>query len=73
MRGGRLEDDAAFHIEQAISSVADAIGRVVDGIEVLNLDKIISARTCLNEAETSIVKAIRCRRVAEESDHADPS
>jgi hypothetical protein len=71
VRGGRLEDDAAFHIEQAISSVADAIGRVIDGIEVLNLDKITSGRTCLNEAESSLVMAIRCRRVAEESSGAD--
>lgn len=62
----RLEDDAAFHIESAISSLSTAIGRVVDGIEVLDLVKITSARACLDAAETSLVRAIRCRRVAEE-------
>lgn len=59
--GSNLSDDPAFHVEQSIASLHDAIWRVVRGLEILDLGLIQSAREKLDEADTSLMTAIRLR------------
>lgn len=56
-----LAKDPAFHIEQAIGSLHDAIWRVVRGVECLDLGIIQSAREKLDAADRSLLTAIELR------------
>jgi hypothetical protein len=57
-----LDDDPAFHIEQSISALHDAIWRVIRGIEVLDLSLISDARAKLDAADRSLIAAIKARK-----------
>lgn len=57
-----LEDDPDFHIEGAISSLHDAIWRVLRGVEILDLALISSAREKLDEADRSLLRAVELRK-----------
>lgn len=57
-----LADDPEFHVESAIAQALVAIGRVIDGIERLDLETIRGAREPLDNAEQSLLMAIRLRK-----------
>lgn len=56
-----LGDDPAFHLEQSIAALHDAIWRVVRGVEILDLALIQSAREKLDESNGSLARAIESR------------
>jgi hypothetical protein len=57
-----LADDPEFHVEGSIAQALVAIGRVIDGIERLDLETIRGAREPLDNAEQSLLMAIRLRK-----------